>query len=59
MMDGCGSGHRLPSSCGALSKVFNGTKTVDVQDSQFASGPLALQNGSGVVKFRKVEIGAL
>jgi 3-keto-disaccharide hydrolase len=36
--------------------VLNGTKTVDVQDSQFASGPIALQYGAGVVKFRKVEI---
>jgi 3-keto-disaccharide hydrolase len=39
-----------------LTVVLNGTKTVDIQDSQFASGPLALQYGSGVVKFRKVEI---
>jgi hypothetical protein len=39
-----------------LTVVFNGTKTVDIQDSQFVSGPFALQYGSGVVKFRKVEI---
>jgi hypothetical protein len=39
-----------------LSVVLNGTKTVDIQDTQFASGPLALQYGAGVVKFRKVEI---
>jgi Domain of Unknown Function (DUF1080) len=39
-----------------LTVVLNGTKTVDIQDSQFASGPVALQYGSGVVKFRKVEI---
>jgi hypothetical protein len=39
-----------------LPVVLNGTKTVEVQDSQFASGPLALQYGAGVVKFRKVEI---
>ncbi len=36
--------------------VFNGTKTVDIQDSKFAAGPFALQYGGGVVKFRKVEI---
>ncbi|MFL6826260.1 MAG: DUF1080 domain-containing protein [Bradyrhizobium sp.] len=36
--------------------VLNGQKTVDVQDSKHASGPLALQYGSGVVKFRKVQI---
>jgi 3-keto-disaccharide hydrolase len=39
-----------------LTVVLNGTKTVDVQDSQFASGSVALQYGAGVVKFRKVEI---
>jgi hypothetical protein len=39
-----------------LSVVLNGTKTVDVQDSQFAKGPIALQYGAGIVKFRKVEI---
>jgi hypothetical protein len=36
--------------------VFNGQKTVDVQDSKHASGPLALQYGSGVMKWRKVQI---
>jgi hypothetical protein len=39
-----------------LTVVLNGTKTVDIQDSKFASGPVALQYGSGVVQFRKVEI---
>jgi len=36
--------------------MFNGQKTVDVQDSKLASGPLALQYRSGVIKFRKVQI---
>jgi hypothetical protein len=36
--------------------VFNGSKTVDVQDSKLASGPFALQYGAGVVKFKKVQI---
>ena len=39
-----------------LTVVFNGQKTVDAQDSKHASGPLALQYGSGVIKFRKVYI---
>jgi hypothetical protein len=39
-----------------LTVVLNGVKTADVQDSQHASGPIALQYGAGVVKFRKVEI---
>jgi len=37
--------------------VLNGQKTADVQDSRHnAGGPFALQYGSGVVKFRKVQI---
>jgi hypothetical protein len=36
--------------------VLNGVQTVDVQDSQFTRGPIALQWGRGVVKFRKVQI---
>jgi hypothetical protein len=36
--------------------VLNGQKTADVQDAKHASGPVALQYGSGVVKFRKVQI---
>jgi hypothetical protein len=40
-----------------LSVVFNGQTTVDaVRDSAHAEGPIALQYGSGVVKFRKVEV---
>lgn len=35
---------------------LNGQKTVDAQDSKHASGYVALQYGSGVVKFRKVQI---
>jgi hypothetical protein len=36
--------------------VLNGQKTADAQDSKHASGPVALQYGQGVVKFRKVQI---
>jgi hypothetical protein len=36
--------------------VLNGVQTVDVQDTKFARGPVALQWGRGVVKFRKVQI---
>ena len=37
--------------------VLNGQKTADVQDStHLNAGPFALQYGSGVVKFRKVQI---
>ena len=36
--------------------VLNGVTTVDVQDAKLASGPVALQWGSGTIKFRMVEI---
>jgi hypothetical protein len=39
-----------------LSVMLNGTRTVNVQDSSFTSGPIALQYGAGIVKFRKVQI---
>jgi hypothetical protein len=39
--------------------VLNGVKTIDVEDSKFASGPIGLQWGSGTIKFRKVEIRSL
>jgi hypothetical protein len=36
--------------------VLNGVKTVDTRNSKLASGPIALQWGQGVIKWRKVEI---
>jgi len=39
--------------------MLNGVTTVDVEDSKLASGPIALQWGRGVIKFRKVEVRAL
>jgi hypothetical protein len=36
--------------------VLNGTRTAEANDTKFASGPVALQYGAGVVKFRKVQI---
>lgn len=40
-----------------LSVVFNGQTTVDaVRDTAHAEGPIALQYGTGVVRFRKVEV---
>ncbi|MDB5809030.1 MAG: uncharacterized protein JWN94_1152 [Betaproteobacteria bacterium] len=40
-----------------MTVIFNGKVTVDgVQDTKFGAGPIALQYGGGVVKFRKVEI---
>ncbi len=39
-----------------LIAVFNGKKTADGTDSKFAEGPIALQYGKGVVKFRKITV---
>ena len=39
--------------------VLNGLQTANVQDDQFASGPIALQWARGTVRFRKVELQAL
>ena len=42
-----------------LRVTLNGREVVDVEDSQFASGPIALQYGAGVVKFRNVRLRTL
>ena len=39
-----------------LQVTLNGQEMVDVEDSQFASGPIALQYGARVVKFRNVRV---
>ncbi len=39
-----------------LTVLFNDNQTVDVQDSKYVRGPIALQYAAGVVKFRKLEI---
>jgi len=39
-----------------LSVTLNGKPTSEARDSKFASGPISLQYGAGVVKFRKVQI---
>jgi hypothetical protein len=36
--------------------VLNGVKTSELTHTDFASGPIALQHGAGVIKFRKVQI---
>jgi len=42
-----------------LTLTLNGTQMVDVQDTKFARGPIALQRTAGVVKFRSVRVRAL
>jgi hypothetical protein len=36
--------------------MLNGVKTAELDHKQFAIGPIALQHGAGVIKFRKVQI---
>lgn len=36
--------------------TLNGVKTAEINHDQFARGPIALQHGAGVIKFRKVQI---
>lgn len=39
-----------------LAVTFNGQKTADIRNNFFTKGPIALQYGSGVLKWRKVQI---
>ena len=39
-----------------LQVTLNGEEMVDVEDTQFTDGPIALQYGAGVVRFRNVRI---
>ncbi|MFN7428948.1 MAG: family 16 glycoside hydrolase [bacterium] len=34
--------------------VFNGQTTVDIRDTKYARGPIALQSSGGLIRFRKV-----
>lgn len=43
----------------ALSVALNGRTTVSVRDGRHRAGPVALQYGGGVVRFRKVELRTL
>jgi len=36
--------------------VLNGQRTVDVHDGKHKSGPIALQNGGGTIRFKRVDI---
>lgn len=39
-----------------LSVVLNGQKTAELHNGMFQEGPIALQHGDGVIKFRRVAI---
>ena len=42
-----------------LQVTLNGRDLIDVEDSQYSSGPIALQYGSGIVRFRNVRVNPL
>ena len=48
--------YEITASGPHLTVMLNGQKTAEVDDNMHLSGPLALQYGSGVVKFRKIQI---
>ena len=39
-----------------ITVLMNGQKTVELRNTMFGEGPLALQHGQGVIKFRKVAV---
>lgn len=39
-----------------ITVVLNGQKTAELRNGLWAEGPIALQHGAGVIKFRKVQI---
>ncbi|MDB5690070.1 MAG: hypothetical protein JWL91_1946, partial [Sphingomonas bacterium] len=39
-----------------ITALLNGQKTSDVHNGMFLNGPITLQYGAGIVKFRKVAI---
>ena len=39
-----------------ITVMLNGTKTVELHNGLFVEGPITLQHGAGVIKFRKVAI---
>ena len=39
-----------------LTVTLNGTRLVEVEDEQYVDGPIALQYGAGIVKFRNVRV---
>jgi hypothetical protein len=42
-----------------ITVVLNGQTTAKLRNGMFDEGPIALQHGAGVIKFRKVEVKAL
>ena len=56
MSGGKWNSYEITARGSRLLVTLNGEPMVDVEDTQFAAGPIALQYGAGVVKFRNVRI---
>jgi len=48
--------YQITADGSRLVVTLNGTRTVDVEHDEFTTGPIALQYGAGIVKFRNVRI---
>jgi hypothetical protein len=48
--------YEITANGNRLQVTLNGRDLVDVEDTQFASGPIALQYGTGDVRFRNVRV---
>ena len=59
MTAGKWNSYEIKAEGSRLMVTLNGEDMVDVQDTQFADGPIALQYGLGIVKFRNVRVRGL
>ncbi len=39
-----------------ITVTLNGKKTSELRNTLFTEGPIAVQHGAGVIKFRKIEL---
>ena len=56
MTGGQWNSYEITANGSRLVVTLNDMPMVDIEDTQFAAGPIALQYGAGVVKFRNVRI---
>ena len=59
MTAGKWNSYEIKAEGSRLMVTLNGEEMVDVRDTQFADGPIALQYGLGIVKFRNVRVRGL
>ena len=59
MTGGKWNSYEIKAEGSRLMVTLNGEEMVDVRDTQFSDGPIALQYGLGIVKFRNVRVRGL